>query len=212
MQFKVDFIAEDPAAPCGYSSAGVLGGDGEMIQGNPDHVLEVTTSLERNLSHCDFGTCYTTDSPLTNENLEPNPDAPEWDFRAVYEVWIDADAFGDAGFGQAFMTFVHASPAKSPSDTIEVSPGPCPPDWDEPYCAEGANCYPPPPPPGDAGTPDGGIATCPPNQTIYLSTEGRSYCVPIPFAGYPNMAPCPEGYVLDLASEGRYCLPDPDAN
>jgi hypothetical protein len=48
---------------------------------------------------------------------------------------------------------------------------------------------------------------CPPNYELYIATEGREICTPIPFGGYPGMTPCPAGYQLDAASEGRYCLP-----
>ena len=63
---------------------------------------------------------------------------------------------------------------------------------------------------GSAGGNGGATVTpCPVNWQIYISSEGRSTCTPIPFANYPGMAPCPAGYTLDLASEGRYCLPSP---
>lgn len=58
---------------------------------------------------------------------------------------------------------------------------------------------------GNGGTPtagSGGGAPCPPNLQLWLSTEGASICTPIPIEGE-----CPSGYVLDLASEGRYCVP-----
>jgi len=140
----------------------------------------------------------------------------------VYEVWIDIAAFNGIGFGQAFITYTHASPSKS-TDTIQVESTPCPPQWDKPYCPpgvvqEGGNCT-----PGSGGTSGtGGSAgsagaggtggtggSCPPNFQIYVTSEGASICTPIPFAGYPNRAPCPQGYVLDIASEGQFCIPAP---
>jgi hypothetical protein len=99
-------------------------------------------------------------------------------------VWLDLDAFGQDGFGQAYIQSVHASPSKLANDTVDVEPSPCP---------------------GDSDTPMG---SCPPNYTVYLETEGKSACVPIPFANYPNMAPCPDGYALDTATEGKYCVPE----
>lgn len=208
MSFKVDLISQDESRPCGYGSLGVRGGDGKMLLGDPDHVLAVSTSIDRNLNGCGYcespacgssGDC-TVDSPSTDDLFTPNPETPNWDYRQVYEVWIALDAFGDAGFGQAYITYTHSSPAKA-GNTIEVEPTPCPPEWDRPYCPpgvieEGGNCY-------------GGDGECPPNQQTYITSEGASLCTPIPFANYDDMKPCPDGYELDRASEGQYCLPVP---
>jgi hypothetical protein len=76
-------------------------------------------------------------------------------------------------------------------------------EWDSPYC-----------PPGTPGCSEGGNppsggqgdAECPPNQQL-SDTGTEMICTPIPFANYPGMAACPEGYVIDVANEGRYCLP-----
>ena len=247
LNFHVDYISADPSEPCGYGSLGVTGGDGTVISGDPTKILAVTTSLERNLNGCGYCTstaCATSgncviDSPTTDANFSANPATPNWDYRNVYEMWIDATAFGSAGFGQAFMTYVHASPNKSTLVSLNVTPKPCPPTWDKPYCPpsviqEGGNCFGSPPGGGGAGgagnggagnggTGNGGTAgaagnggygggtvtPCPVNWQIYISTEGKSSCTPIPFANYPGMTPCPAGYTLDLASEGRYCLPTP---
>jgi hypothetical protein len=53
----------------------------------------------------------------------------------------------------------------------------------------------------------GGTGPCPPNYQTYITTEGASLCTPIPFANWDGMKPCPSGYVLDIASEGQYCVP-----
>jgi hypothetical protein len=196
MDFNLDYISSSGSSSCGYANLGVSGGEGKMVKGNASAILGATSSLDRNLNGCGASDCLTTDSPATDANFTPNPDHPNWDFRVVYEVWIDANAFGAAGFGQAYITFVHASPSKLANNTVTVTPGSCPPTWDTPYC-----------PPGQTGPNCSTTGTCPPNYQLYLETEGQSVCTPIPFAGYPGMAPCPEGYVLDTASEGRYCLP-----
>jgi hypothetical protein len=182
MDFKVDYITADSSSACGYHTLGVSGGEGKMIQGDASAVLKVATSLDRNLNGC--GYCYTTDSPATDEKYTPNSAAPAWDYRVVYEVWLSLDTFGSAGFGQAYITNVHASPSKLANNTVEVEATPCPPDWD---------------------TPTGG--SCPPNFTLYVQSEGVSACVPIPFSNYPGMAACPQGYQLDPSTEGRYCIP-----
>ncbi len=195
MDFDLDYItaSSDASAPCGYRSLGVRGGEGKMIKGDASAILAATSSLDRNLSGC--GYCLTTDSPATDENYTPNSSAPEWDYRVVYEVWLDLDAFGASGFGQAYITSVHASPSKLANNTVSVTPGSCPPTWDTPYCPPGAT---------DANCMTGG--SCPPNYQLYVQTEGQSVCTPIPFANYPDMAPCPQGYQLDPSSEGRYCI------
>jgi hypothetical protein len=237
LHFKIDLITADPNSQCGYGTLGVTGGDGSPIIGDASNVVAVATSLDRNLNGCGYctsdacapsGDC-TVDSPATDDNYTPNPATPNWDYRQVYELWILASAFGSSGFGQAFITSVHSSPSKS-TDTITVEPTPCPPEWDKPYCppsviAEGGNCT-----PGSGGTggvggtggTDGGAGTggagtggtggdggttCPPNFQVYVTSEGAVICTPIPFANYPDRAACPAGYVLDVASEGQYCLP-----
>ncbi|HYO96420.1 MAG TPA: hypothetical protein VER33_18015, partial [Polyangiaceae bacterium] len=157
MNFKVDLITQDAAAGCGFGTLGVTGGDGSVIKGDAGDVLAVATSLDRNLNGCDYcastacgpsGDC-TIDSPATDESYKPNPATPNWDYRQVYEVWIALDAFGTEGFGQAYVTYTHSSPAKT-TDTIVVEPSPCPPTWDSPYCPpglvqEGGNCFGSPP-------------------------------------------------------------------
>ncbi len=224
MSFHVDYISADPTEECGYGSLGVSGGDGSVTLGDPSYILAVTTSEERNLNGCGYctsdacgstGDC-TVHSPATDENFTPNDLTPNWDYRNVYEVWIDAAAFGDAGFGQAYMTYVHASPNKSTLVTLDVTPAPCPPEWDEPYCPpsvtqEGGDCFGTPTGEGGAGGGGGGGYgnPCPVNYQVYVTTEGASTCTPIPYANYPGMTPCPEGYMLDLATEGQYCVPAP---
>jgi hypothetical protein len=183
MDFKIDYITADTSTSCGYHDLGVKGGEGKVVTGNASAVLGAATSIDRNLNGC--GYCLTTDSPATDENYTPNADAPAWDYRVVYEVWLDLDAFGSAGFGQAYIENVHASPSKLDNNTVEVTASPCPTDWDTPM----------------------GDGSCPPNYTVYVQSEGKSACVPIPFSNYPNMKPCPDGYQLDAATEGKYCVP-----
>ena len=232
MNFKIDLVSADPTTDCGFGSLGVTGGDGSVIVGDPKDVLAVVTSSERNLNGCGYcksaacgpsGDC-TVDSPPTDAKFTPNAATPSWDYRVVYETWIALEAFGAAGFGQAYITYTHSSPAKG-TDTIMVEPTPCPPEWDDPYCppsviAEGGNCFGTPTGGGGGTGAGGGSGTggasggaggaggCPVNQQTYITTEGASLCTPIPFGGNPGMTPCPAGYHLDLATEGQFCLPD----
>lgn len=156
MHMKVDFISEDDSAACGYGSLGVQGGEGKMFIGDAKDVLAVSTSLDRNLNGC--GYCETVDSPCPEDpsTFSASPEAPEWDFRMVYELWIKGEAFGNSKFCQAKIEYVHASPAKGTTDTILVEPDDCP------------------PPPG---------GECPFDYELYLSTEGEYICVGPPTNG-----------------------------
>jgi hypothetical protein len=232
MNFKVDLITANADSPCGYGTLGVQGGDGSVILGDPADVLAVATSLDRNLNGCGYcespacgadGDC-TVSSPATDEGYTPNPETPDWDYRQVYELWVALDAFGDDGFGQAYVTYTHSSPSKG-TDTLQVEPTPCPPEWDEPYCPpsviqEGGNCGNGTGGSGSGGNGSGGSSSggtdggggtgggsCPPNYQVYITSEGASLCTPIPYANYDDMKPCPDGYTLDLASEGQFCVP-----
>jgi hypothetical protein len=142
LQFKLDYVSADPIAPSGYASLGVSGGDGSVITGDPAWIVDVSTSIDKNLNERGYAS-YLLDSPATDADYTPNPAAPEWDYRVVYEAWIDVDAFGVAGFGGASIEYVHASPAKGGTDTIEVKPGKCPP----PLCIDSDGCGSSPPPP-----------------------------------------------------------------
>lgn len=123
--FKLDYISESATAPSGYASLGVLGGDGKMIEGDPNDIVRWRTSIERNLNERGYG-AYIVDSPATDSAYTPSLEAPGWDYRVVYEAWIDIAAFGASGFGTALIENVHASPSKASSDTVTVTPGPCP--------------------------------------------------------------------------------------
>lgn len=139
LDFFVDYLSVDETKPSGYGSLGVLGGDGKMLLGDASAVVAATTSLDRDLNACGYST-YVVDSPETDEAYTPNPETPGWDYRVVYDVWVSASAFGAAGFGDATISYVHASPSKYPSDTVTVTPGPCPPppcEEDDPPAGEG---------------------------------------------------------------------------
>lgn len=149
MHMKVDFLDDKTATTeCGYATAGVSGGEGEMFVGEASDVLAVGTSLDRNMNGC--GYCELENSPCpSGDSFEPSAEAPEWDFRMVYELWIKRSAFGDSGFCRPDVEYVHASPAKADVDTVLVEPGDCP-----------------PPPGGD----------CPVDFELFLSSEGEFIC------------------------------------
>lgn len=212
---------------CGFTNLGVTGGDGKMMTGDASHVIGVASSLDRNINGCGYcqssacapassdgasdsssdGDC-TVDSPLTDENYTPNPATPDWNYAVVYEVWISLDAFGDAGFGQAYITFVHASPSKIPgNNTLYVEPTECPPTWLA--CPPGQTCL-----PNGGGGEGGQYGTnnepCDVNYQLHVTQEDVASCTPIPYAGWPEMAACPPGYefTVDVQSEAQYCLPE----
>jgi Cys-rich repeat protein len=154
-QFKIDYLSPDPAAPSGYSSLGVDGSDGMMMVGDRAAVLATRTSMDRNFNERGYGS-YLEHSPVTDEVYTPDPAAPDWDFRYVFEAWVAVDAFGAAGFGDVSVSHIHASPAKTAEDTVIVEPDPCPPGWD-PDCNDPDGCEGEPNPPGDpdCNDPDG---------------------------------------------------------
>ena len=170
LDFDVDYVSQKKDAPCGYGTLGVSGGEGKMIKGDASAIVGVATSIDRNLNGC--GYCLITDSPATDDDFTPNASAPNWDYRVVYEVWVDFSVFKGQGFGGAFIPSVHASPSMASGNTIDVDPKTCPPDWDTPYCPpsvieEGGNCF--AAPPGDGTCPDGTVPD--------IKNEGQS-CVP----------------------------------
>jgi hypothetical protein len=158
LHFKADYISPAASFRSGYASLGALGGDGKMLLGNASDVVAVSSSLERNLNQCLLSS-FTVDSPATDANYTPSQGAETWDYRVVYDVWVRKAAFGAAGFGSARVDFVHASPSKVGTSTVDVTPRKCPPDWE--YCTnpdgcgacKNGLCDPPPPPPAvDAGS------------------------------------------------------------
>ena len=170
LDFDVDYVSKKSDAPCGYGTLGVKGGEGKMIKGDASAIVAVSTSIDRNLNGC--GYCKISDSPATDDAFTADPSAPHWDFRVVYEVWVDFATFKGQGFGGAYIPQVHASPSMASGNTIDVESKPCPPDWDTPYCPpsvieEGGNCF-------DAPPSDG---TCPVGTVPDVKNEGQS-CVP----------------------------------
>jgi hypothetical protein len=146
LDFKMDYLSKDDASTSGFRNLGVLEGDGKVEVGDETWIVDTDTSMNRNFN--EYGLMiFTEDSPATDANYTPSPDAPEWEYRVIYEAWIANEAFGTAGFGDASIEFIHASPSKTGNNTVEVEPTPCPPEWtctdeccDEPYgCGGGGD-------------------------------------------------------------------------
>jgi hypothetical protein len=131
LQFTLDYIDDDETADSGYSCMGVWGGEGSFDFGNEAAILAANSSLSRNLNERGYGD-YLVDSPATDENYTPNAATPAWDYRVIYEVWLDRAAFADEGpdaLAEACVQFIHASPSKLEDNTLEVIPDSCPPGW-----------------------------------------------------------------------------------
>lgn len=122
LEFSIDYISASSAAPSGYKTLGVTGGDGKMILGNSSDVLSARTSLDSNFNG--YGYVLTSNSPATDPNYTPNPAYPKWIFEVWYEVTVKLSAFS-SGFGRAQISDVHASPSKTGNNTEVVNPGPC---------------------------------------------------------------------------------------
>lgn len=127
--FATDYLSETMDLPSGYSSLGIWGGEGEMIAGDAAAVLAANSSISRNLNDRGYDE-YVVDSPATDENYTPNPDAMDWDYRVVYEVWIALSGFPLEQLPvSACIENIHASPSKVDSNTVDVVPDECPPGW-----------------------------------------------------------------------------------
>jgi hypothetical protein len=123
LSFDEDYCSADANAPSGYACLGVSGGDGGMLVGSAQDIVYYSSSLARDLNACGYGS-YTTDSPATDASYTPNPAAPNWDFRVVYDVWVLKSAL-PTGWTVS-IPYVHASPSKLAS-TYTVTAAPCPP-------------------------------------------------------------------------------------
>lgn len=127
LHFRLDYLSAAAELPSGYASLGVVGGEGRMQLGEQSSIFASTTSLDRNLNACGLS-AFVENSPATDSEYTPNPEASAWDYRVSYDVWVSLEAFGEAGFGSALIENVHASPSKLPGNTVDVSPAPCPAD------------------------------------------------------------------------------------
>jgi hypothetical protein len=160
LQLKTDYITSAAAGEAsGFDSLGVWGGDGRMVDGPEQVVLAATSSLDRNLNERGYGD-YVVDSPATNDRYEPSAEAPNWDYRVVYEVYL-ADAAFKNGWGGVTLEYVHASPSKMGEDTWFVWERECPPSWNPPTNNPPTNTPPGDEPPTDEPPPQSTPPTTP---------------------------------------------------
>jgi hypothetical protein len=127
LDFFLDYISAKTGTASGYGSLGVSGGDGKLVSGNAAFIKAFSSSLEKNLNtFCKAGNCTVAGTDLlvnsppticTNNavacyGLAAGSSFGAWDFRNIYTVTIDKDAFGAAGFGSVEIGLVHNSPSK----------------------------------------------------------------------------------------------------
>ena len=156
---KLDLIDVDPDAPSGYATLGPLGGDGVIYVGEPDDILSFGTSMDDNLNHCAVGDSdVLVNSPPTDSVYSTSEEYPCWQYYAVYRITFDpaifgTDGNGDVCYGDVRMTYVHASPSKTPLETVTVEEGPAPPENENPF--DSLQLIPNPTPPDSM--PPGGV-------------------------------------------------------
>jgi hypothetical protein len=116
LQIRLDYVSASDEAASGFRSWGVWGGEGEVVNGDPNSVLIASTSIDDNLNL--RGCAFLESSPSLEE-------CPTWEPRVIYTVWLRAGAFGAAGFGRPRLDHIHASPSRM-ENTVDVREGPCP--------------------------------------------------------------------------------------
>jgi len=120
LEFVMDYISASSGAPGGFTTLGVSGGDGSFIfpSGGASNIWRVDTSLSVNFRDPVMTPKLTVNSPATNASYAP-PAAPytNWIFDVWYDVTFKTEIFGQAGFGDARLVSVHASPSKTGSNT-----------------------------------------------------------------------------------------------
>jgi hypothetical protein len=108
-----------------------------MLVGSASDVVYYGSSLDRDFNGCGYSS-YTTNSPATDAFYTPNPATPYWDYRVVYDVYVNASAL-PAGWSVS-IPYVHASPSKAAS-TYTIKAAPCPPlGCAGERCQTGGNC------------------------------------------------------------------------
>lgn len=134
LSFNVDYISANTAAPSGYASLGVLGGDGKMLVGTSSGIT-ATTSLANNLNNINIPGLFNAahvqqfgsvnlfvDSPPTDAAhltyAISDPTLAGWDFHDTYFVTISAAKLASLGFDRTTWQVLpnasqlHNSPAK----------------------------------------------------------------------------------------------------
>lgn len=125
MSVKLDYISE--LSETSWGNLGVLPDKKDEAIGDTSHIAKTMTSLDRNLNERGYSS-YTVNSPATDSKYSANPDAPNWDFRVIYEVWIYSQYFKSLEGIKPSIKEVHASPSKTGNNTLIVEERSCPPE------------------------------------------------------------------------------------
>ncbi len=135
LSFNVDYLTANTAAPSGYSSLGVTGGDGKMLVGTADGITAIT-SLDRNLNNINIPGLFSAshvqqfgsvnvliNSPPTDPGhttyVNSDPTLSGWDFHDTYFVDISDAKLTSLGFNPSTwrvepnLSQLHNSPAKA---------------------------------------------------------------------------------------------------
>lgn len=135
LSFNVDYLSANTAAPSGYASLGVLGGDGKMLVGTSTGIT-ATTSLANNLNNINipglFNAAHVQQFGSVNLLVNSPPTDPAhttytisdpllvgWDFHDTYFVTISAAKLASIGFDRTTWQVLpnasqlHNSPAKA---------------------------------------------------------------------------------------------------
>jgi hypothetical protein len=129
-----------------FTTLGAAGGDGRMVTGDPTAILRSSTSMSLNLNQRGYG-MYTVDSPHPGASYQPDPAAPAWDYRVVYEAWVKTSIFGGGTLGFLNVPYLHVSPSKTGINQTPLTPCGCPPSVGHTEPSPPITGTPTPPPP-----------------------------------------------------------------
>lgn len=145
LSFNVDYLTANAAAPSGYASLGVNGGDGQMIVGTAAGIT-ATSSLANNLNNINipglFNAAHVQQFGSVNVLVNSPPTDPAhltydisdpllagWDFHDTYYVTISAAKLASLGFDRNTWKVepnpeqLHNSPPKP--CPVNTGPGTC---------------------------------------------------------------------------------------
>lgn len=104
LDFVADYVSPSSKFHSGWGTLGVKGGGGAVYKGDSQKILNVNTSLSKNLNSQTKYHRSTTDSPAQG--------TPDWDFDQSYTVTIDSSVCGASGFGGVKIPITHNYPGK----------------------------------------------------------------------------------------------------
>jgi|GEM_PF-638771 len=125
LDMVIDYFSQDQQSPTGFSSLGVSGGEGYVVEGSDTNIINATTSINENFNT--LGYVLINTSPLTDTTYTPNLLYPDWIFEVWYEATVKLNAFESSQFGYSDILELHASPNKETiGEADTVLPADCP--------------------------------------------------------------------------------------